>query len=90
MADMFVGDAYKPAVARAARAGVVKHGGEDNPDAMHHPVDPDAWYLTDHGQVLSADGWTFGCGRQELDIDIAWSDVRPLLRPAFATALGLR
>jgi hypothetical protein len=40
--------------------------------------------------VLSADGWTFGCGRQELDIHIPWSDVRPLLRPAFATALGLR
>jgi hypothetical protein len=89
VADMFTGDAYKAVIARAVRAGLLTQCGEDNLDARRRLADPDAWGLTAHGLVLSADGWTFGCGRQEVDIDIPWRDLRSLLRPEFATALGL-
>ena len=91
-ADMFAGNAYKAAIARAVRGGVHERCGDIVPsqDAIDSVLDPDAWGLSPDGMELTGDGEVFECGRGAVDIRIPWGDLRAAMRPEFSAAIGLR
>ena len=80
---MFKGEAYQDVIARSVRAGVHERCGDS-------VIDPDAWGLLPDGMGLAGDGYTFGCGRGPVDVDVPWRDLRAVMRPEFAAAIGLR
>lgn len=91
-ADIFGGEGYKAVIARAVHAGVHERCGDVVPsqDAIDSVIDPDAWGLTPGGLALTGDGYTFECGRGAVDVVVAWRDLRAVMRPEFAAAIGLR
>jgi uncharacterized protein YecT (DUF1311 family) len=91
-ADMFKGEAYQDVIARSVRAGVHERCGDIVPPqaAIDSVIDPDAWGLLPDGMGLAGDGYTFGCGRGPVDVDVPWRDLRAVMRPEFAAAIGLR
>jgi hypothetical protein len=89
---MFAGDAYKAIIARAVRAGVHERCGDQaiSQAAIDSVIDPDMWGLSPDGLELTGDGYTFECGRGEVDIHVPWRDLRAVMRAGFAAAIGLR
>ena len=91
-ADMFAGTAYKTLIARAVRDGVRERCGDVVPsqDAIDSVLDADTWGLSADGMELTGDGYTFDCGRGVVEIHVPWRDLRAVLRPEFAAAIGRR
>ncbi len=89
-ADMFAGEAYKAAIARALRAGVRRQCDVTLEGAADGIDEVDSWGLSDKGMTLTEDGESVQCGRGEIDVDIPWRDFGVALRPEFAAALRLR
>ena len=91
-ADIFTGEGYKAVIARTVRAGVHERCGDVVPsqDAIDSVIDPDAWGLSPGGLTLTGDGYIFECGRGPVDVVVAWRDLRAVMRPEFAAAIGLR
>ncbi len=89
-ADLFAGDGWKAAIAQAVRRDARKQGGDASKEAVDSVCEPDAWWLTADGLVLEGDGETFGRGRGQVEITVPWRELRGVMRPELAAALGVR
>lgn len=90
--DIFAGTAWKPVIARAARAYVKSQNDLDtvDPGAIDGVSTVDDWKLTPAALVFTIDGYEFNLGRGMAEVEVPWKDFGAALRPEFAAALGLR
>ena len=90
--DIFVGTAWKPVIAKAARAWVKSQNDRVtvDADAIEGVSKVDDWTLTPTALVFTVDGYAFNLGRGTAEVEVPWKDFGASLRPGFAAALGLR
>jgi uncharacterized protein YecT (DUF1311 family) len=90
--DIFVGTAWKPVIAKAARAYVKSQNDllKVDADEIDSVLKVDDWTLKPTALVFDVDGYVFGLGRGVAEVEVPWRDFGAVLRPEFAAALGLR